>query len=227
MRAGEVRFFHTSNWREEPRRMVRLPNPNDLAFSLAFTRDGLMAMGSALGALEVRDMATGEQLWYRGTAHDRSKAIVKAAFSPDGGRLATASSDETARVWDARTGELLLTLAGHGLNVLSVAWHPDGKRLLTVGMDDTAKLWDTETGREIVTLLATQGQTRLMGGTFSPDGHSAFIATSNGTVTRIDTLAWQERLAQCGEADELLRCIELVKRQTRLNPATTEADILW
>ena len=35
------------------------------------------------------------------------------AFSPDGTRLATASDDQTARLWDARTGQQLLECKGH------------------------------------------------------------------------------------------------------------------
>ena len=52
------------------------------------------------------------------------------AFSPDGKRLASASAgDKTVKVWDAQTGQELLTLKGHTGSVSSVAFSPDGKRL--------------------------------------------------------------------------------------------------
>ena len=39
--------------------------------------------------------------------------VWSAAFSPDGKRIVTGSWDRTAKVWDAGTGQELLTLKGH------------------------------------------------------------------------------------------------------------------
>src|SRR3989304_5564476 len=50
---------------------------------------------------------------------------------PEGARLATASFDLTAKVWDASNGELLLTLSGHTNGLRGVAFSPDGSLLLT------------------------------------------------------------------------------------------------
>ena len=63
------------------------------------------------------------------------------AWSPDGKWLATASRDNTAKVWDAGTGEELLTLIGHTARILSVAWSPDGKRLATGSEDRTVQVY--------------------------------------------------------------------------------------
>ena len=38
--------------------------------------------------------------------------LLSAMFSPDGSRVVTASADNTARLWDARTGAALATLLG-------------------------------------------------------------------------------------------------------------------
>jgi WD40 repeat protein len=59
----------------------------------------------------------------------------------DGGaRLATASADDTARIWDAASGQLLLTLYSP-VEVGGVAFSPDGSRLATSNNDQTLRLY--------------------------------------------------------------------------------------
>ena len=70
------------------------------------------------------------------------------AFSPDGHRLATASADNTVRLWDATPANpSAQPLTGHTGAVNSVAFSPDGHRLATAGDDSTVRLWDADTGQ--------------------------------------------------------------------------------
>ena len=55
------------------------------------------------------------------------------AFSPDGTQLATASRDGTAKLWDASSGQELLTLYGRGVGICCVAFSPNGTLLFTGG----------------------------------------------------------------------------------------------
>ena len=64
-----------------------------------------------------------------------------AAFSPDGSRVVTASSDHTAWVWDAKIGAALATLSGHTDVVYSAVFSPDGSRVVTASVDQTAHIW--------------------------------------------------------------------------------------
>jgi WD40 repeat protein len=52
------------------------------------------------------------------------------SFSPDGKTLATASRDNTVKLWNLQ-GEQLKTLKGHSIRVNSVSFSPDGKTLAT------------------------------------------------------------------------------------------------
>src|SRR5262249_498945 len=47
------------------------------------------------------------------TLRGHTGAVWCVQYSPDGTRLATASNDRTAAIWDAATGKKLLTLRGH------------------------------------------------------------------------------------------------------------------
>lgn len=112
------------------------------------------------------------------TLHGHAGPVYGVAYSPDGTRIATASNDKTAKIWDAVTGKELLTLSGHTNRVLDVAFSPDGIQLVTGSGDQTAKVWDATTGKELLALVGHADT--VWGVAFSPDGKR--IATSSGVV---------------------------------------------
>ncbi len=67
---------------------------------------------------------------------------MAAAFSPDGGLVATASNDETVAVWDATTGQRLHVLEGHVGSVNGIGFGIDGTTLYTSAADGSIMLWD-------------------------------------------------------------------------------------
>ncbi len=79
---------------------------------------------------------------------DEDHRINRLAFSSDGLRMATASWDRTAGLWDATSGKKLFDLPHEG-PVWGVAFNPAGDRLLTGSWDTTVRLWDATTGQEM------------------------------------------------------------------------------
>ncbi|HET6977697.1 MAG TPA: hypothetical protein VFI24_15305 [Pyrinomonadaceae bacterium] len=72
-------------------------------------------------------------------------------FTPDGRSLVTMKR-QNARVWDAVTGKLKFTLAGHERNISSVSFSNDGSKLATGSEDGTVKIWNAATGQATATL---------------------------------------------------------------------------
>ena len=110
--------------------------------------------------------------------HENS--VLHVAYSPSGSRLVSASSDATARVWDAKTGLELSVLRGHGGAVRMAAFSPDGRRIVTASVDKTARLWNAEDGAELAVL---EGHVRLVRhALFSPDGRRIVTASDDWTA---------------------------------------------
>ena len=119
----------------------------------------------------------------RQTMTGHTNTVNSVAFSPDGKRIVTGSWDQTARVWDAATGQGLLTLQGLAGNVMCVAFSPDGQRIATAGgprgtgrHPGEVKLWNAVTGEWILDLIGHDDCVWSMA--FSPDGRR--IVTGGG-----------------------------------------------
>jgi WD40 repeat protein len=75
------------------------------------------------------------------------------AALPDG-RVVSASSDETLRVWNPDTGESLQVLEEHTGPVNGVAALPDGRRVVSASWDKTLRVWDADTGAQLAVFRA-------------------------------------------------------------------------
>jgi WD40 repeat protein len=101
----------------------------------------------------------------------QQNTVNAVAFSPDGALLATGGLDDTARVFEVRTGHEVARLL-HQDSVGAVAFSPNGTLVATGSGDKTARVFDARTGRE-VSRMAHQNMVAAVA--FSPNG--ALLAT--------------------------------------------------
>lgn len=80
------------------------------------------------------------QLLGSGTSR-HSNRVNSVVWSPDSTRLASASNDNTIRIWDVSNGYLIMPLIGHTNWVNSVAWSPDGTHIASASSDKTVRIW--------------------------------------------------------------------------------------
>ncbi len=115
-----------------------------------FSTDGRkIVTASNKGVARVWDVATGQQT---AIMEGHKTPVNHATFSPDGKYIVTASGnfigksvDNTARLWNANTGELLNIML-HEKSVEHVAFSPDGKKIVTASWDKTIRIWDANSG---------------------------------------------------------------------------------
>jgi WD40 repeat protein/serine/threonine protein kinase/DNA-binding SARP family transcriptional activator len=122
--------------------------------------------------------------------------VVDVAFSADGALLATASRDDTARVWDTATGETILTLTGHENSVRDAVFTADGDFLVTGSSDATMRIWDLTTGETVAVL--TGHERNVYDVALSPEEALLASASSDSTV-KLWNLSWDGETVVTGE----------------------------
>jgi WD40 repeat protein/tRNA A-37 threonylcarbamoyl transferase component Bud32 len=158
---------------------------------VAFSHDGaLLAVAATNVNTLVALVKSFIQVFDAETGRPRTEPLAhpgftrRLAFSPDGARLVTLAqpsrSFARARVWDTRSGKLLLGPANHGEgpggNVSAACFSPDGRRLATGGPAE-ARVWDIASGKSNIdrAVLAGAADAAVV---FSPDGR--LLATLGG-----------------------------------------------
>ena len=115
-------------------------------------------------------------------------SVCGAQFSSDNKLVVTASNNNTAKIWDAATGQCLQTLQ-HNEGVNSAQFSSDNKLVVTASSDRTAKVWDAATGQCLQTL---QHSNLIRSAQFSSDNNLVVTASGDHTAK-----VWDAATGQC------------------------------
>ncbi|NP_775348.1 denticleless protein homolog [Danio rerio] len=122
--------------------------PFGCTFSSAHGQQNCLAVANEEGFVTIFN--TGEKqssVLKEWQAHDN--AVFDIAWVPGTNCLVTASGDQTARLWDVITGDLLGTFKGHQCSLKSVAFYKQEKAVFsTGGRDGNIMIWDTRCSKK-------------------------------------------------------------------------------
>lgn len=118
-------------------------------------------------------------------------SVLDIAYSPDGKRIAAASSMRTVAVWDAETGAEIFRTP-EGLDpAFSLAISSDGKVIAAAVESGKIQLLDATTGAVLGSFMAGDGADRPTTVAFSPDGKVIATGHANGLVKAWDRATFQ------------------------------------
>ena len=178
-----------------------LKKDSDEATMLAFTSDGrTMVSVSWEDKISLWNPSTGKHKQTFALHPDCS--TTGAAFNPNGKTVAIGSDNGTIYFYDLDTGELRMTLTGHGEHVDNLAFSPDGKTVASSShIDKTIRLWDVPTGEHRLTL--TEHTRYVRGLAFSPDGNTLVSGSGDGTIRFWDADTGNEKHTFTGHSERI------------------------
>jgi WD40 repeat protein len=138
-------------WDTAAARVVQRLHGADVPQAAKVPPDGrYLAVSYVSSMLSIWDTAT----WTERRFPRVGANIWDMTFSRDSTRLLAGTGNNTAEVWDVRSGRLLGALQGHSQGVEDASYSPDGTRIVTASDDGTVRIWDAATFRELTTVGA-------------------------------------------------------------------------
>uniref|UniRef100_A0A671N9V2 Denticleless protein homolog n=1 Tax=Sinocyclocheilus anshuiensis TaxID=1608454 RepID=A0A671N9V2_9TELE len=155
-------------------------------------------------------------------AHDN--AVFDIAWVPGANSLVTASGDQTARLWDVVTGDLLGTFKGHQCSLKSVAFSKQERAVFsTGGRDGNIMIWDTRCSKKDGFYRQVK---QITCAHMKPEKYTPQIKKRRGMAPPVDSqqgvtvvlFCDESKLISSGAVDGIIKMWDLRKNYTAYHP---------
>ncbi|MDI5974155.1 TIR domain-containing protein [Streptomyces sp. SL13] len=105
-------------------------------------------------------------------------------FRNDDQEIATASNDESVRLWNVGTGQCTAEIRGHGRQISTLSFNGTGGMVAVAGKDGLVRIWNSRTGKQLHCLSGRANQ--LVSAVFSPVADTVVTGTNDGGAQRFN-----------------------------------------
>jgi WD40 repeat protein len=182
--------------------------------TVAFSPGGkLVAAANDKGAIRIFDLRTKNKERTIRIKDEilNSYRILSIRFSPNSKLLASVSTGFDSvtgpiygeiKLWDVRTGNLVLDLPPERCFIWSVAFSPNGKLLATANEDGTVKIWDLK--KRSLKQILTGYEGAIYSAAFTTDGHNLVTGSEDKTIRVWNTNNWTLKRQIKGHKDKVI-----------------------
>ena len=223
---GSVRVFDSETGRE----LLSTPTQEGVQKSRIMFRTHVSPSGEEIlgvywgGTARTWDAKTGESLW----EVTRDTELYAGEWSPDGTRFALGWVDGVIQVYDARTGQELLSYNGHPLGEITwMRWSPDSSRFVTTDNFARFNIWDAATGELSLDLKSDETTYRVTAVAWSADGKRLATYRDDGVLSIRDATTGETLQSMLGQ-DKQVNWIDWFPAQDRIMTSDSSGEIkIW
>ena len=130
-----------------------------------------------------------------------NSSVWDVSYSNDGQYIASASSDNTVKIWDGKSLKEIASLTGPLDDMLSVDFSNDSKFVAGGSKDETITIWEIASGNVVETLRGHKGDVSSV--KYSKDNEFIFSGSHDKTIRSWFLLTGETRMAYKGHTDKV------------------------